>query len=58
MKAFSVLVVVVTGVAAWAPAEAHASNGAAGLFSNDLMTGLMMAVGCALFSVLLRRLPN
>lgn len=58
MQALWVVLVVVTGMVTWTPAEAHASSGAAGLLSNDLLTGLMMALGCALFSALLRHLPS
>ena len=58
MKLFWVVAAMVTGAAALAAATAHVSSGAAGLFSNDLLTGLMIAVGCALFSAVLRRLPS
>lgn len=58
MKAFWAVVVMVTVAVALEPAAVHASNGAAGLFSNDLLTGLLIALGCALFSAVLRRLPS
>jgi hypothetical protein len=58
MKAFWGVLATTAAVAALAPAEVHASNGTAGLFSNDLLTGLVIALGCALFSAALRSRPS
>ena len=69
MKAFWGFVAVVTGVVLLAPAEVHAGGSGVGQLArsglstvngshNDLLIGLLIAVGCALFSAALRRLPN
>lgn len=58
MKAFWVVLAMGAVVAALAPGQVHASTGVTGLLSNDLLTGLVIALGCALFSAALRRLPS
>ncbi|HET8932866.1 MAG TPA: hypothetical protein VFN67_05480 [Polyangiales bacterium] len=58
MKAFWVVLAMGAVVAAAAPAEVHASTGSAGLLSSDVLTGLVIALCCALFSAALRRLPS
>jgi len=69
MKTLCGFVAMATCVALLAPAEVHAGGSAVGQLAhsglstvasshNDLLTGLLIALGCALFSVVLRRLPN
>lgn len=67
MRAVLGIVAMAMGAAALAPAEVQAGSGIVEpLYStgstlvgahNDLFTGLLIALGCAVFSVLLRRLP-
>jgi|GEM_PF-4605306 len=68
MRAILAIVAMAAGAAALAPAEVRAGSGIVDpLYSsgshlvgvhNDLLTGLLIALGCALFSVVLRRLPS
>jgi hypothetical protein len=47
------------GAAALSPVEVRASSSLIEpLHHSDLLTGLLIALGCALFSAVLRRLPN
>jgi len=65
MRAILAIVAMAAGAAALAPAEVRAGSGIVEpLYSsgvgahNDLLTGLLIALGCALFSAALRRLPS
>ena len=66
MKAMWAVIVMAFAAAALSPVAVDASNriaeqATAGVVSsahNDLLTGLMIALGCALFSAVLRRLPH
>lgn len=41
-----------------AAAQAQASSSSIASTHSDLLTGLLIALGCALFSLMLRRLPS
>jgi hypothetical protein len=67
MRAILAIVAMAAGAAALAPAEVRAGGIVEPLYSsssnlvgahNDLLTGLLIALGCALFSAVLRRLPS